>query len=469
MNAPATLRQFVAPLPSAFVAALKARFGERFSVAAAVREHHGRDESPYPPTPPDAVLFAQSTDDVVALVRLCADHRVPLIPYGVGSSLEGHLLAVEGGVSVDLSQMNRVLAVNAEDLTATVQAGVTRKQLNTEIKDTGLFFPIDPGADATLGGMSATRASGTNAVRYGTMRENVLALTVVTAEGKVVRTARRAKKSSAGYDLTRVFVGSEGTLGVITEVTLKLYPQPEAISAAVCNFPTVADAIRATIQTIQMGIPIARCELLDAVGVKAVNAYSKLKLRESPLLLFEFHGSSASVREQAEAVQEIAREHAGMDFEWTTQVEDRNRLWQARHNAYFATLQLKAGSRSVTTDVCVPISRLADCIVATQADLERASIISSIIGHVGDGNFHVQMLIDPSSQSERDEAERINRRLVERAIAMDGTCTGEHGVGLHKMDFMSLEYGDDALDLMIRIKRAFDPLNILNPGKVLRV
>jgi D-lactate dehydrogenase (cytochrome) len=469
MNAPATLRQFVAPLPPVFLDALKSHFGARCSVAAAVREHHGRDESPYPPTPPDAVVFAQSTDDVVAVVRLCADHRVPLIPFGVGSSLEGHLLAVEGGVSIDLSQMNRVLAVNSEDLTATVQAGVTRKQLNTEIKDTGLFFPIDPGADATLGGMAATRASGTNAVRYGTMRENVLSLTVVTAEGKVVRTARRAKKSSAGYDLTRVFVGSEGTLGVITEVTLKLYPQPEAISAAVCNFPTVADAIRATIQTIQMGIPIARCELLDAVGVKAVNAYSKLQLRESPLLLFEFHGSPASVREQAEAVQEIAREHGGMDFEWTTQAEDRNRLWQARHNAYFATLQLKAGSRSVTTDVCVPISRLADCIVETQADLERASIISSIIGHVGDGNFHVQMLIDPSSPSERDEAERINRRLVERAIAMDGTCTGEHGVGLHKMDFMPLEHGDDALDLMIRIKRAFDPLNILNPGKVLRV
>ena len=468
MNAPATLRQFAAPLPERFLAALKAHFGDRFSIAAAVREHHGRDESPFPPTPPDAVVFAQSTDDVVALVKLCSDHRVPLIPFGVGSSLEGHLLAVEGGVSVDLSQMNRVLAVNPEDLTATVQAGVTRKQLNLEIKDTGLFFPIDPGADATLGGMAATRASGTNAVRYGTMRENVLALTVVTAEGKVVRTARRAKKSSAGYDLTRIFVGSEGTLGVITEVALKLYPQPEAISAAVCNFPSVPDAVRATIQTIQMGIPIARCELLDAVGVKAVNVYSKLSLRESPLLLFEFHGSPASVREQAEQVQEVAREHGGMDFEWATSPEDRSRLWQARHNAYFATLQLKAGSRSVTTDVCVPISRLADCIVETQADLAGASIISSIIGHVGDGNFHVQMLIDPNSASERDEAERINRRVVERAIAMDGTCTGEHGVGLHKIDFLPLEHGDDALDLMARVKRAFDPLNIMNPGKVLR-
>jgi D-lactate dehydrogenase (cytochrome) len=434
-----------------------------------VREHHGRDESPFAPEPPDAVVFAQSTDDVVALVRLCGAHRVPLIPFGVGSSLEGHLLAVEGGVSLDLSRMNRVLAVNAEDLTATVQAGVTRKQLNAEIKDTGLFFPIDPGADATLGGMAATRASGTNAVRYGTMRENVLGLTVVTAEGKVIHTARRAKKSSAGYDLTRVFVGSEGTLGVITEVSLKLYPQPEAISAAVCNFPTVADAVRTTIQTIQVGIPIARCELLDAVGVKAVNLYSKLSLRESPLLLFEFHGSQSGVREQAEAVQALAREHGGMDFEWATSPEDRSRLWQARHHAYFATLQLKAGSRSVTTDVCVPISRLADCIIATQADLQTSSIVSSIIGHVGDGNFHVQMLIDPASDAERDEAERLNRRIVERAIAMDGTCTGEHGVGLHKMGFLPLEHGDDALDLMARIKRAFDPLNIMNPGKVLRV
>ncbi len=468
MNAPASLRQFTKPLPVAFLEALRSKFGDRVSTAAAVREHHGRDESPFAPTPPDAVVFAQSTDDVVALVRLCAEHRVPLIPYGVGSSLEGHLLAIEGGVSVDLSQMNRVLAVNAEDLTATVQAGVTRKQLNTEIKDTGLFFPIDPGADATLGGMAATRASGTNAVRYGTMRENVLNLTVVTAEGKVIRTARRAKKSSAGYDLTRVFVGSEGTLGVITEVTLKLYPQPEAISAAICNFPTVGDAVRATIQTIQMGIPIARCELLDAVGVKAVNAYSKLSLRESPLLLFEFHGSTSNVREQAEAVQEVAREHHGMDFEWATQAEERNRLWQARHNAYFAVLQLKAGSRALSTDACVPISRLAECIEQTQADLKDSWIISSVIGHVGDGNFHVEMLVDPNSASDLEEAERLNRRIVERAIALQGTCTGEHGVGLHKMDFLRIEHGDDALDLMARIKRAFDPLNILNPGKVVR-
>jgi D-lactate dehydrogenase (cytochrome) len=468
MNAPATLRQITKPLPAAFLAALKARLAERASTAAAVREHHGRDESSFPNMPPDAVVFAQSTEDVVALVTLCADHRVPVIAFGNGSSLEGHVLAVDGGVSLDLTQMNRVLAINAEDLTATVQAGVSRKQLNDELHDTGLFFPIDPGADATIGGMAATRASGTNAVRYGTMRENVVALTVVTAEGKVIRTARRAKKSAAGYDLTRIFVGSEGTLGVITEITVKLYPQPEAISAAVCNFPTVRDAIQTAIQTIQMGIPVARCELLDTVGVRAINAYSKLSMRESPLLLFEFHGSPTGVREQAEQVQSLARDNGGMDFEWTTQTEDRNRLWQARHNAYFALLQLKPGARSNSTDVCVPISRLADCIVETQADLEASPLITSVIGHVGDGNFHVQMVIDADSAADVSEAERLNRRIVERALAMDGTCTGEHGVGLHKIDYLPIEHGEDALDLMRRVKRAFDPLNILNPGKVLR-
>jgi D-lactate dehydrogenase (cytochrome) len=392
---------------------------------------------------------------------------VPLIPFGTGSSLEGHLLAVEGGVSIDLAGLDRIVAINAEDLTATVQAGVTRKQLNTALRDTGLFFPIDPGADASLGGMAATRASGTNAVRYGTMRENVVGLTVVTAEGKVVRTARRAKKSSAGYDLTRLFVGSEGTLGVITEVTLRLYPQPEAISAAVCNFAAVRDAVACTIEIIQTGVPIARCELVDAVGVRAVNAYSALALRESPLLLFEFHGSAASVREQAETVQQIARSHGGMDFEWTTQTEDRNRLWQARHNAYFALLQLKPGCRAVSTDVCVPISRLAECIERTEQDLAAADFPFSIIGHVGDGNFHVQMLIDPKTPASLAQAETFNRRLVERALELDGTCTGEHGVGLHKMDFLGLEHGDDALDLMARIKRAFDPQNLLNPGKIL--
>jgi len=462
MNAPASH----APLPPPLAQALAQRFGERFSTAAGVRDHHGRDESPYAPMPPDAVVFAESTDDVAAVVVLAAAHRVPVIPYGVGSSIEGHLLAVHGGISIDLSHMNAVLAVNAEDLTVTAQAGITRKQLNAAVKDTGLFFPIDPGADATIGGMAATRASGTNAVRYGTMRENVVAMTVVTAEGKVIRTARRAKKSSAGYDLTRIFVGSEGTLGIITEVTLKLYPQPEAISAATCSFPSVDAAVQTTIATIQLGVPIARCELLDALTVKAVNQRDRLGLPELPLLLFEFHGSAASVEEQAKTVQEIAAEHGGQGFRWATQPEDRTRLWEARHNAYFACLQLKPGCRSFTTDVCVPISRLADCINETIADLEASFLPAPILGHVGDGNFHCAILAHADDPREVEEAERLNTRIVERALAMDGTCTGEHGVGLHKMDFLRVEHGDDALDLMVRLKRAFDPLNILNPGKI---
>ena len=469
MNAPTPLRQVAKPLPDAFVAALAGRFGEQLSTAVAVREHHGRDESAYPPMPPDAVVFARSTEDVAALVALAAEYRVPVIPYGVGSSLEGHLLAIEGGVSVDLSQMNRVLAVNSEDLTVTVQAGVTRMQLNNEIKHTGLFFPIDPGADATIGGMAATRASGTNAVRYGTMRENVLGLTVVTAEGKVIRTSRRARKSSAGYDLTRVFIGAEGTLGIITEATLRLYPQPEAIAAAICSFPTVDAAVKTTIATIQMGVPIARCELLDALTVRAVNQRDRLGLPEQPLLLFEFHGTAAGVEEQTATVQEIAHDHGGHDFQWATTPEERTRLWSARHNAYFACLQLKPGSRSCTTDVCVPISRLAECIGETIRDTEASSLPAPVLGHVGDGNFHCAILVDPANPDEMAEAERLNRRIVERALRMDGTCTGEHGVGLHKMEFLLEEHGADGIELMARIKRAFDPLNILNPGKVLRV
>jgi D-lactate dehydrogenase (cytochrome) len=465
MNAPASH----APLPPTLAQSLAQRFGARFSTAAGVRDHHGRDESPYAPMPPDAVVFAESTDDVAAVVVLAAAHRVPVIPYGVGSSIEGHLLAVHGGISIDLSQMNAVLAVNAEDLTVTAQAGITRKQLNAAVKDTGLFFPIDPGADATIGGMAATRASGTNAVRYGTMRENVVAMTVVTAEGKVIRTARRAKKSSAGYDLTRIFVGSEGTLGIITEVTLKLYPQPEAISAATCSFPSVDAAVQTTIATIQLGVPIARCELLDALTVKAVNQRDRLGLPELPLLLFEFHGSAASVEEQAKTVQAIASEHGGQGFQWATKPEDRTRLWEARHNAYFACLQLKPGCRSFTTDVCVPISRLAECITETIADTEASFLPAPILGHVGDGNFHCAILANADDPREVEEAERLNTRIVERAIAMDGTCTGEHGVGMHKMDFLRAEHGDDALDLMVRLKRAFDPLNILNPGKIVRV
>ena len=457
------------PLPEGLGAALRARFGERFTVARSVRDHHGRDESPFPTTPPEAVVFAQSCDEVVAVVNLCREYRYPLIPYGAGSSLEGHVLAVQGGVSIDLSQMNRVLAVDAADLTATVQAGVLRKQLNDELKDTGLFFPIDPGADASIGGMSATRASGTNAVRYGTMRENVLGLTVVTADGKVIRTAKRARKSAAGYDLTRLFVGSEGTLGIITEVTVRLYPIPEAMSAAVVNFPSLAAAVNTVIQTIQLGVPIARSEYLCEHTIAAINAYSRSTLREAPTLFFEFHGTEAGVREQVEQVQEIAREHGGHDFEWATRPEDRTRLWNSRHNAYFACLQVRPGCRAISTDTCVPISRLADSITGARRILDSAKFPTMLLGHVGDGNFHAVLLIDPDDAKEMDEAERLNDEIVRLALSMDGTCTGEHGVGLHKMGFLVEEAGDDAIELMRRIKRSFDPDNILNPGKIFRV
>lgn len=455
------------PLPKGMVDALTERFGSRFSLSLPVREHHGHDESPFPDMLPDAVVFAHSTDEVVFVVKACAEHGVPLIPYGSGSSLEGHLLAVEGGISLDLTGMNQIVSLNTEDLTVTVQPGITRKQLNEQLRDTGLFFPIDPGADASIGGMASTRASGTNAVRYGTMRENVLGLEVVTAQGKVVRTARRARKSSAGYDLTRLFVGSEGTLGVITEVTVRLYPQPEAVSAAVCHFPSMQDAVATVIATIQMGIPIARVELMDSAAVRASNAYSQLNLRETPLLLFEFHGSPVSVQEQAETVQEIARENGGMDFEWANLPEERSRLWTARHNAYFAGLQLRPGCRASTTDVCVPISRLAQCVDQATELLAKASFPSTIVGHVGDGNFHVLMLLDPNDAREWEESERLNRALVEMALSVDGTCTGEHGIGLHKLEFMQQEHGDAALELMWALKRAYDPGNILNPGKVL--
>ena len=467
MNAPLAVQSQRRPLPAEMVISLQQRFGDQFSLAQAVRDHHGHDESPYQAMLPDAVVFAHNTDDVVALVGLCNQYQIALIPYGAGSSLEGHILAIEGGISLDMNAMNQIVSLNAEDLTVTVQPGLTRKQLNEQLRDSGLFFPIDPGADASLGGMAATRASGTNAVRYGTMRENVVALTVVTAMGKVIRTASRARKSSAGYDLTRIFVGSEGTLGIITEVTVKLYPQPEAVIAAVCNFPTVQDAVRCVIQTIQLGVPVARVELMDAAAVQAGNRYSKLTLRETPLLLFEFHGSDAGVKEQSQTVQEIASECGGMDFEWAERPEDRNRLWTARHNAYFAALQLRPGCKASTTDVCVPISRLAECIDAATKDLAQASFPTTIVGHVGDGNFHVVMLLDPDSSAEWEESERLNHRLVRQAIAADGTCTGEHGIGLHKMQFMAEEHGEDALDLMRALKVAFDPNNILNPGKVI--
>lgn len=454
------------PLPDLFLNALKLSLGDQVSTALAVREHHGRDESMYDICPPDAVVFARSTEDVVKVVKLCNEYEVPVIPFGVGSSIEGHVLPFSGGVTIDFSAMNHVIAINPEDLTATVQAGVTRKQLNQEIRNTGLFFPIDPGADASIGGMAATRASGTNAVRYGTMRDNVLSLTVVTAEGKVIRTASRAKKSAAGYDLTAIFVGSEGTLGIITEVTVKLHVQPEGVSAAICSFPTVQDAVQCVISTIQMGIPIARVEIMDTAAVKAVNQYSQLSLKESPVLLFEFHGTPAGVEEQATMVQEIAKESGGLYFNWATQTEDRNKLWTARHNAFFASMQLKPGCRGVSTDVCVPISRLAESIDITIQELAKSTIPYTIVGHVGDGNYHVILLIDPHNPQEIAEMERINHDIVQRAIAMDGTCTGEHGVGVHKMSFLVEEHGEDALDMMRALKQAFDPKNILNPGKI---
>ncbi|HOB66695.1 FAD-linked oxidase C-terminal domain-containing protein [Ottowia sp.] len=475
MNAPTPLAHVTPeikprPAPPALIEALKQRFGAQFSEAMAVREQHGRDESAFTTVPPPAgVVFAESTADAQDAVKLCAQHQVPVIPYGVGSSLEGHLLAVQGGISLDVSRMNQVLAVNAEDLTVTVQPGVTRKQLNDEIKNTGLFFPIDPGADASIGGMAATRASGTNAVRYGTMRENVLALEVVTAQGEAIRTGTRAKKSSAGYDLTRLFVGSEGTLGVITEVTLRIYPLPEAVSAAICSFPSIADAVNTVIQTIQLGVPIARVELIDAGTVVMLNRYAKLDLHVGHMLLMEFHGSPAGVREQAETVQHIARDHHGADFQWADTPEERTRLWTARHNAYFAAVQSRPGCRAISTDTCVPISRLADCLLDSVAEADASGIPYFLVGHVGDGNFHFGYLIDPDSADERATAEALNHQLVARAIAMQGTCTGEHGVGLHKMGFLVDEAGAGAVAMMRTIKLALDPDNIMNPGKVFAV
>ncbi len=446
---------------------LKALLGDRFTNAQAIREQHGRDESYFRPTPPEAVVFAHSTEEVGAVVKACARHHTPVIPFGTGTSVEGHVLAVHGGVCVDLSQMNAILEVNAEDLDATVQAGVTRKQLNTYLRDTGLFFPIDPGADASLGGMAATRASGTNAVRYGTMRDNVLALTVVLADGRVIKTARRARKSSAGYDLTRLFVGSEGTLGIITEVTLRLYGIPEAISAAVCPFPSVDEAVKTVIETIQAGVPVARIELLDDLQMEAVNRYSKLDYRVAPTLFFEFHGTEAAVAEQAETVQALAADHGGTEFAWATRTEDRTRLWQARHDAYFASLALRPGARAMATDVCVPISRLAECIAETRTDMDGLSMPVTLVGHVGDGNFHLIILIDTDDPAEVNEAKAFNERLVHRALSLGGTSTGEHGIGLGKLDWLVAEHGE-AVSVMRAIKQALDPDNLMNPGKVLR-
>jgi D-lactate dehydrogenase (cytochrome) len=452
----------------AAIAEIKALIGERLSTAKAVREQHGRDESYHAPAPPDAVAFAQSTEEVSAIVRICARHKVPVIPYGTGTSLEGHVAALRGGVCIDLSQMNQVLEVNAEDLDVRLQPGVTRKQLNEYLRDTGLFFPIDPGADASLGGMAATRASGTNAVRYGTMRENVLSLTVVLADGRVIRTSKRARKSSAGYDLTRLFVGSEGTLGVITELTLRLYGIPEAMSSATCWFKDIDGAVNTVIQTIQAGIPVARIEIADDVQMDAINRYSKLNMPVAPTLWLEFHGTERGVQEQAEMVQAIAAEHGGADFAWTTNPEDRKKLWQARHDAAYANKALRPNGQVWATDVCVPISRLAECIAETKKDIDASFIPAPIVGHVGDGNFHLTLVLDPNDPKDIAEADRLNNRLVARALALDGTCTGEHGVGYGKVDFLVAEHGE-AVSVMRTIKRALDPDNLMNPGKIVRV
>ncbi len=448
------------------VRALTAKFGNRVVTSLAVRQQHANTITWIENQPPDAVVYPQSTADVQDIVRICASHRVPVIPFGTGTSLEGHVNAPRGGVSIDFRDMNQVLAVHAEDLDCVIEPGITRKALNEYLRDQGVFFPIDPGADASLGGMAATRCSGTNAVRYGTMKDNVLALKVVMADGEVMSTARRAKKSSAGYDLTRLMVGSEGTLGVITELTLKLAGIPEAIAGGICPFPSVDGCCNATIATIQSGIPVARIELLDALQVRAVNLYSKLTLAETPMLFLEFHGTEAGVAEQSERFGEIAKEFGGGPFEWATKPEERTRLWEARHNAALSTFTLRPGAKMIPTDVCVPISRLAECVAETQRDIAASKLVAPIVGHVGDGNFHLTLLIDLDDADEVKVAKAFNERLVERALAMDGTCTGEHGVGQGKMKYLLAEHGAPALDAMRALKRALDPQDIMNPGKI---
>ncbi len=450
------------------LAALKDRFGARFSTAEAVRGHHGKDATFHASHPPDAVVFAETVEDVQAVVRACHDSGTPIVPFGAGTSLEGHIGALNGGVTVDLTGLDRIRAVHEDDMTCFVEPGVTRKRLNEELRATGLFFPIDPGADASLGGMVATGASGTNAVRYGTMRENVLSLEVVLPDGRLIRTGTRARKSSAGYDLTRLYIGSEGTLGIVTGIHLRLYGIPESIASAVCAFPTVDAAVDAVILTIQSGIPVARIELLDEAQMDACNRYSKLDYALSPHIFFEFHGTPAGVAEQAEATGAIAQEFGGSDFAWSTTTEERNRLWQARHDAFFAAIALRPGSEGWPTDVCVPISRLAECIAETRADLASAPFPTPIVGHVGDGNFHVIFVIDTSDAEEVRIATELNERLVRRALAMGGTCTGEHGVGYGKMHFLEAEH-PSALPAMRAIKRALDPKNIMNPGKIVRL
>jgi D-lactate dehydrogenase (cytochrome) len=444
---------------------LRELLGDRCTTAAAVREQHGHGESNHLSYPPDAVCFPTSTEEVSAIVRCCARQGVPVIPFGAGTSLEAHVAAPRGGVTIDLTGMDRILEVRVPDLDVTVQPGVTRMQLNQALVAEGVFFPVDPGADATLGGMAATRASGTTTVRYGSMRDNVVNLTVVLADGRVIRTGGRARKSASGYDLTRLFTGSEGTLGIITELTLRLYGVPEASAAAVATFPTVDDAVRTVIAVVQMGIPIVRSELLDEVQIDAVNRYAGLELTVAPTVCFEFQGTERSVAEDAEAVRAIADEHGNTDFEWATDQAERNRLWTARHNAFFAACALRPGAASLTTDVCVPVSRLAECIADTKADLEGLASPVCLLGHIGDGNFHLIFLIDPDDPAELAAVEAINERMVHRALAMDGTCTGEHGIGMGKQHFLEAEHGP-ALDVMRAIKSALDPDDLLNPGKL---
>lgn len=454
------------PEPDAgLVAALRALLGERLHLGEAMRRQHGASETHFGGHLPDMVAFARSTEEVVAIVRLCAAAQVPIVAFGAGTSIEGNTSPIHGGLSLDLSQMDRIVAVNEADFDCTVEAGVRREELNRHLRETGLFFPIDPGANATIGGMAATRASGTNAVRYGTMREAVLGLRVVTADGRVIRTSRRARKSSAGYDLTRLFVGSEGTLAIITEVTLRLHPLPPAILSAVCSFATLGGAVDTVVESIHSGVPLARVELLDAVQMRAVNRWAKLDHPELSTLFFEFHGTAAQVDEQVATVNEIARANGGGDFRWSNLPEERTRLWKARHEAYYAALALRPGSVGWPTDVCVPISRLAECIAETRADLDQASMPTPILGHVGDGNFHVIFVLDPASPAEFAEAGRLNDRMIERALRMDGTCTGEHGIGLGKQDWLVEELGE-TVDLMRTVKRALDPQNVLNPGKI---
>jgi D-lactate dehydrogenase (cytochrome) len=448
----------------AAISALAAKFGNRLVTSQAVREQHGNILTWIENQPPDAVVFPQSSEDVQDAVRICVQHKVPVIPFGTGTSLEGHINAPQGGVTLDMRDMNRILSVHAEDLDCVVEPGVTRKQLNENLRDQGLFFPIDP-ADASIGGMSATRASGTNAVRYGTMKDNVLALKVVLANGKMISTARRAKKSSAGYDLTRLFVGSEGTLGVITEITVKLHGIPEAISGGICPFPSVEAACNAAIATIQSGIPVARIELFDELQVKACNVYSKLTLPETPLLFLEFHGTEAGVKEQSERFGEISADLGGGPFTWTTNTEERTKLWQARHDAYWAVIGLRPGAKAFATDVCVPLSRLAECVTETQRDIIEHKMLAPIVGHVGDGNFHVSVLLDMDDPAEVATAKAFSERLVQRALAMEGTCTGEHGVGQGKMKYLKAEHGE-ALAVMRSLKAALDPEDLMNPGKI---